>query len=308
MALVTRKQVGLKPTASAGGRNITVLAAGTPVTVDPTWAKVATADGLVGWVHAADLAPAPIIVPGPVAPSGIAMPVGDLPGWRQIFTEDFTTNVAVGSFPGPAYAAKWSAYPDGWLDTSKHGTYMPSTVLSVAGGALNLYLHTDSQGRHCVSAPLPILSPGAKAYGADWTYGKLEWCMRSDRLPGYKTANLLWPANDGDWPAAGEMDHPEGNLDSGTIEAFMHWWGGGGQDAYSATCDRTAYHRFGIEWLPGSLTFLLDGVIIGHATAKVPSGPMHFVLQCETALDGSTPDSTVAGLIQVDWFVAYIPA
>ena len=28
------------------------------------------------------------------SPSGEEMPVGDLPGWHQVFTDDFTTNVA----------------------------------------------------------------------------------------------------------------------------------------------------------------------------------------------------------------------
>ena len=66
------------------------------------------------------------------APSGEAMPVGDLPGWKQIFTDDFTTDVPLGSFP-KAVTTKWGVYVDGGKDTSKHGTYMPSKVVSIAG-------------------------------------------------------------------------------------------------------------------------------------------------------------------------------
>jgi hypothetical protein len=33
------------------------------------------------------------------SPSGADMPLGDLPGWRQIFTDDFTTVVPLESFP-----------------------------------------------------------------------------------------------------------------------------------------------------------------------------------------------------------------
>ena len=39
------------------------------------------------------------------------MPVGDLTGWHQVFADDFTTDVPIGSFP--AEVSKWTAYPDG---------------------------------------------------------------------------------------------------------------------------------------------------------------------------------------------------
>jgi len=50
--------------------------------------RVAVAVAVASW-------PAPALLP----PSGQAMPVGNLPGWTQIFTDDFTTNVPLGSFP-----------------------------------------------------------------------------------------------------------------------------------------------------------------------------------------------------------------
>ena len=87
------------------------------------------------------------------SPSGETMPVGDIPGWRQIFADDFLTDVPVGNFPS-AVSAKWDAYPDGWKDTSKHGTYFPSKVVSIQNGVLNLHLHTEN-GVHMVSAPEP---------------------------------------------------------------------------------------------------------------------------------------------------------
>ncbi|HEY0755327.1 MAG TPA: hypothetical protein VGD98_15315, partial [Ktedonobacteraceae bacterium] len=53
-------------------------------------------------------------------PSGQALPVGNLPGWHQVFTDNFSTNVALGHFPN-AVSNKWSAYQDGWKDTSGNG-------------------------------------------------------------------------------------------------------------------------------------------------------------------------------------------
>ncbi|GGH98149.1 hypothetical protein GCM10007170_30030 [Arthrobacter liuii] len=75
-----------------------------------------------------------------VSPDGVAMPVGDLAGWKQVFTEDFTSGeVPIGAFPGPAYDAKWSAnYLDGTPDTagqmyeSKSG-YYPSNLTWLMG-------------------------------------------------------------------------------------------------------------------------------------------------------------------------------
>src|SRR5947209_11706277 len=87
--------------------------------------------------------------------SGQAMPVGDISGWHQVFADDFSADpsVPVGGLSGcvdgsnlmsstcsglpPAVAAKWWAYPDGWKDTSGHGTYSPSKVLSIQNGVLN---------------------------------------------------------------------------------------------------------------------------------------------------------------------------
>ena len=70
--------------------------------------------------------------------SAVPMPTGDLPGWHQIFADDFPTDVPVGGFSGcdqgtvrscsglpSAVQAKWWAYPDGWKDTSGLGVYMP---------------------------------------------------------------------------------------------------------------------------------------------------------------------------------------
>src|SRR5512147_1685561 len=63
--------------------------------------------------------------------SGECLPTGDLPGWKQIFTDDFAGTVQRGDWsacsltpleckglPTP-YRAKWWAYTEGWPDTSK---------------------------------------------------------------------------------------------------------------------------------------------------------------------------------------------
>ena len=239
------------------------------------------------------------------SPSGENMPIGDIPGWHQIFTDDFTTNVPVGSFP-QAVSTKWDAYPDGWKDTSKNGTYYPSKVVSVQNGVMNLYLHTEN-GVHMVSAPEPKL-PGAIGTGGGLRYGRYVIRFKADAVPGYKTAWLLWPDSE-TWPRDGEIDFPEGDLTS-TIGGYMHrqnGTSGGDQDGFSSSTTYTSWHTAILEWSPDKVNFILDGKSIGSSTSRIPNTPMHWVIQTETALDGSPPSTTAAGNVQIDWVAVYTP-
>ncbi len=236
------------------------------------------------------------------SPSGQAMPVGDLTGWHQVFTDDFTVDVPVGSFPA-AVSSKWTAYLDGWKDTSKNGTYMPSKVLSVGCGILDMNIHTEN-GVHMVSAPEPVIPGGNPGI----EYGRYVVRFRSDAIPGYKTAWLLWPDSE-NWPTDGEIDFPEGNLD-GAIGAFMHHMygdSGASQDGYSSKVTYTAWHTADLVWSATACSFTLDGVLLGTSTSLIPSTPMHYVLQTETQLSGGAPADSASGHVQVDWVVVYVP-
>ena len=253
----------------------------------------------------------------PVGPSGEAMPVGDLSGWKQIFTDDFTTDVAVGGFSGcgtanavastcsglpAAVQAKWWAYPETWHDTTGNGAYTPSQVISISGGVMNLNIHTVN-GVHMVAAPVPKL-PGAVGSEGGLQYGRYAVRFKADSVAGYKTAWLLWPDSENQ-PQNGEIDFPEGNL-NGNISAFMHWAGGGGsQDAYPTKTTYSAWHTAVTEWTPTGITFYLDGQVIGTSTAHIPNTPMHWVIQTETSTDGTVPSSTAAGNVQIDWVAAW---
>lgn len=250
-------------------------------------------------------------------PSGQDMPVGDLSVWHQVFTDNFTTNVTMGNFPSAIYS-KWSANPNGWTDTSGNGTYEPTQVNSISSGLLDWYIHTLN-GVHMVSVPMPIIVPNGlngppdyDNYGNGQLYGRFTVRLRSDLLPGYKTAFLLWP-NSENWPTDGEIDFPEGNLDDTSIGAYMHWQGGtssNSQDVYSTTADRTAWHTYTIDWTPTAVTFYLDGTVIGQSTNSnhIPNTPMRWNLQVETSTDEGAPSNSTSGHIQVDWVAAYLYA
>lgn len=240
--------------------------------------------------------------PAPLTLSGQAMPAGDLPGWRQIFADDFNTNVPLGSFPS-AVAGRWGSYPYPAKDTSHNGTYWPEKVISIHDGVMDLNLHTEG-GVNAISAPQPRLFPGVSAARGQ-LYGRYAMRFRADAVPGYKVAWMLWP-DSGTWPRDGEIDFPESNLDH-PMCAFMHRLGGGSgsdQDAYCTATTYADWHTAVIEWTPASLTFMLDGAVIGKSTSRIPNTAMHWVLQTETSLS-TAPAASAAGHVQIDWVAVY---
>ena len=240
-----------------------------------------------------------------IDPSGAAMPVGDLPGWRQFFTDDFSTDVPMGSFPA-AVAADWGAYPAPWKDTSKRGSYAPLKVVEISNGILSKHNHTEN-GVPLVAAILPKL-PDTTTPGAGVLYGRFAVRFRTDPLPGYSMAWLLWPDSE-TWPRDGEIDFPEMGLASSTIGAYAHRQGAttaADKMVFVAPADLTAWHTAIIEWSPDLLVFRLDGVEIGRTTERVPNTPMHWVLQTETLFTAlGAPDPAVAGNVQIDWLAAW---
>ena len=239
------------------------------------------------------------------SPSGKPMPVGDLPGWRQIFTDDFTTNVPLGQFPG-AVSEKWTAYRYPWKGTPTWATYDPQRTTSFHDGLMDIWIHTVN-GEHLIAANEPkINGPSA---GRSQLYGRYAIRFRADSFGYYKASWLLWPQS-GVWPRDGEIDFPEGEFD-GRMSAFMHrqdgTWGGD-QDAYASGVTWTSWHTAVIEWLPSRCTFILDGRVIGQSTSRIPNTPMRYVIQNGGRFDtGEAPDS-VQGHIYIDWIAVYKPA
>ena len=173
---------------------------------------------------------------------------------------------------------------------------MPSKVLSVHDGVLDYSVRTEN-GLHLVSAPVV-----KDTYGQ--VYGRYSVRFRADSLHGYKTAWLLWPDTER-WPDDGEIDFPEGDLDS-TVSGYAHYASAaGGQDAFNTNATYGAWHTATIEWVPGKVSMILDGRVLGSSTTNVPATAMHWVLQTETTLSGFVPAAGVAGHVLVDWVALY---
>jgi beta-glucanase (GH16 family) len=109
------------------------------------------------------------------------------------------------------------------------------------------------------------------------TYGKYVYRARLD--PGYHWYGmfLLWP-NSGNWPDAGEIDFCEfadADVTRTTCSMFVHW-GVNGTDQFvegDAPGDFTQWHVFTLTWLPGSITYQIDGQTVFAVTQHVPSAP-----------------------------------
>jgi len=232
------------------------------------------------------------------SPSGQPMPLGDLAGWRQVFTEDFTSDLALGSWPG-SYATKFDQYdyPDNPPDTNGGGVWRTGKDVSVSGGMADYYLHSENGVAY--SAAILPRTPTQ-------TYGRYQVRFKVDPgMTGWHSAWLLWPDDDV-WPAHGEIDWPEGSL-TGTMDAFMHYADpNGGQDwAPSNATFTSGWHTATTEWLSGSVKCYLDGNLVGSFTTKIPNLPMHWVLQSES---GSAQRPTGSGHIKIDWLTIYTRA
>ncbi|MET3804364.1 hypothetical protein ABIB25_001359 [Nakamurella sp. UYEF19] len=241
--------------------------------------------------------PKPVARPGAAYPSGVPMPVGNLPGWKQVFSDDFTTPVVLGGFPGP-YKSKWLSY-NGFADTSGNGRYNQK-IISMHNGQMDLYLHSE-KGVPQGAAPVPLV-------GGRWggqKYGRFTVRYRADWTPGYGAGWLLWP-DSGHWND-GEIDFPEGGL-SQTQEAFNHCVGHARDNCLVVNTGVTFvdWHTATIEWSPRGVFYILDGKTVASDTRNIPVKALHWVLQ--TGTSGNKPAASTTGHVLIDWVSIYTRA
>lgn len=241
--------------------------------------------------------------------SGQPVPVGDIPGWKQIFYDDFTKEAALGSWGSDCDAArivytgaqgqKWRSYPKCFKDTYQKRPYRADSVLSVQHGMLIFHLHPVN-GQPAGANPSPVIDSQSQYQ----TYGRYTARFKVDMpdLDEYHIAWLLWPESD-KWPDDGEEDFPEGSL-GGTIGGFHHYAGKGAcigcQDPAATHETFTGWHTYTIEWRPGNIKYMLDGKVILNSNQWVPDKPMRWQLQTETKGDGAH-----SGKLLVDWVAVY---
>jgi beta-glucanase (GH16 family) len=231
-------------------------------------------------------------------PSGEAIPTGDLPGWKMVFSDDFKGR-ALDTRAWGAYSGAPGGDPGGFWD--------PSHVV-VHDGVLELQTYQDPAfGNRWVSGGL------SSARALKQTYGKYLVRFRMD--PGFGIAGimLLWPSNNL-WPPEIDFAEDGGGLRTQT-NATLHYGATDSQIARTVTGDFTTWHTVGIEWTHGNLAYTLDGSVWATlASPLVPSQPMEMDIQTQAGtcgqVDTPCPDATTPAHVnlQVDWVVAYRPA
>ena len=152
-------------------------------------------------------------------------------------------------------------------------------------------------------------------------YGRIEARIRIPRGQGIWPALWMLGADIGQvgWPTCGEIDVMENvGYEPGTVHGTVHGPGYSGAKGLSAAATlpngaawADAYHVFGVDWRPGSVTWLVDGVAQRTVTrADVGSSPWvfdkPFFVLLNVAVGGTwpgSPDATTRFPQQmlVDW-------
>lgn len=237
-------------------------------------------------------------------------PIGNVNGFTQLWTEDFTKNSAAGAV-GTDYADRLHLTPDGQRGTNDVGVYENSRNLSVHDGTLDLTEQHTADGTDTSGAQIWFLND----VDNDWAYtgGRFSIRMKADFNveTAYGVCNLLWPI-DNVWNE-GEVDFPEGSL-GGDALLNQHKMAPENPDLVNLHAALTdgfqEWHTWTIEWKPGaSLTYYLDGTLFASDTnpAHVPTSEHVWVLQALNAADVPIPAGAVAH-VKVDWATAYSEA
>ncbi len=257
------------------------------------------------------------------------VPTPTPPGWVQVFDDTFGRTVAQGQFIAGGSVVNWTA-PSGtvktagtktadgkyiafgtsptsnWGDTTKHGTYAESAVISIGSNKLTEHIYSDSTGygHTCVITPLPT---GGSTRGGLVGARSLV-TARADALPGFKGVFLFWAdvaeANV-DLEKLGEIDGPESPFNA-LPKTYLHRTGATTLNdtvsfSYPNGTSWNDWHDYVTEWIPGiSVEWFIDNVSIGRTTDRVPTVAMHFNIQPETNTGtGPWPAANTSGLLEI---------
>jgi beta-glucanase (GH16 family) len=228
------------------------------------------------------------------------MPTGDLPGWRQVFSDDFN-----GSSLDSARWGTYSGQPGG-SGSAWSGWWSPSHWVVGGGQAVDRGYRDPVFGNKWTTA-----GAGTKT---GQQYGKYEIRFRIDAGYGIVVALLLWPS-DNRWPP--EIDFAENagaTSDRPSMTATLHYSNSQFvQDVVRA--DFTQWHTIGVEWTAGKLVYTLDGNPWATRSGSfVPAEPMDLALQTQAGKVGDqydpAPDSRTPTEVDLDldWVSVYAPA
>jgi beta-glucanase (GH16 family) len=207
----------------------------------------------------------------------------------------------VASAPAPNWQLVWSdEFPTNKLDLTKWNIGNASE--QNFDGGINYYDPSNvyiSNHHLVIRATSHVKSSNGKTYYSSgrvttkgkfaFLYGKLE--VRA-KLPGTRG---LWPAiwmlqSDGSWPPEIDVMELLGS-DPHTVYMTLHYGSfrkqREDQSSYAGPDYTADYHTFSVEWTPGNLQWVIDGVVRKTVTQNVPSKAMY--LRINTSIGGDWP-------------------
>lgn len=159
---------------------------------------------------------------------------------------------------------------------------------------------------------------------AEWTYGRLEARIKLPAGGGLWPAFWMLPTDEvyGNWPQSGEIDimefvghHPKEVL--GTIhygDPYPNNQYQGNKYVLQEGAFSDNYHTFSIEWEPGEIRWLLDGVLFSTKRTQDISPHhwpfdqnFHFLLNVAVGgnLGGTVDNNIFPATMEVDWVRVY---
>lgn len=273
------------------------------------------------------------VSPSPAAGAPNSLPVGDLPGWSQLWAENFNSAVSapvpVGRFSDcghspdtpSAYCSglpkgKWRdtlwAYPAGWPDTAKSGadgndgapfggTYQPQRTVSIGKGydgtgTLKVAMYRPvAGGENVVGAVVPRKCMDLR----DGRYSARIKVTRADR--GFKSAWLRYEG-------AAEVDYPEVDDYTGsTVAMFNH---GASEWNVQTSARMTTAHTYTWERRGGTVTVYLDGKRLKSGFTSLTTSSWIWQNESRIERDGSRADGGYAApgnraTVEVTWATCY---
>ncbi|QES45218.1 glycosyl hydrolase family 16 [Streptomyces venezuelae] len=262
------------------------------------------------------------------------MPRGDLPGWKQVWAENFNSAVnapvPVGRLSGcdhyadtpRAYCSglsgRWRdalwAYPSGWEDTAKSGadgnggapfggTYEPQKTVSIGKGydgtgTLKVAMYRPaSGGSNVVGTVVPKRCMDLR----DGRYSARIKVTKTD--PGFKSAWLRYEGS------RAEVDYPEvDDYTDSTVAMFSH--GRGAEWDVQTNARMTTAHTYTWERRGSTVTVYLDGKRLRSGPTTLTTSPWVWQNESRIIGDHSKPNRGYAkpgarAVLEVTWATCY---
>ncbi len=222
--------------------------------------------------------PAGVTVLHPRVPSTPGSPDGPRGDWQHVFSDHFT-----GTALDPDH---WSTcyYWDCTNRAQDELEWYEPSQATVDGGTLSLTaVPGQTHGKQYVSGMI-------SSYGKfSFTYGYAQIVAELPRGRG------LWPAfwtlpEAGGWPP--EIDIMENWAQTDTIDLFVHY-GRTGLETASASVPTAsgAFHTYGVDWEPGSISWYIDGTVRARFAVSITS-PEYLLASLAVAGDPAPDAST----------------